>query len=173
MGSIGNELIDLFRGHPNPKLLPMQHIAQASSTAMTREDLRTQAMLYGPDEGYGPLRRSIAEWLTSFYKPDDRISGDRICITGGASQNLACILQVFTDPVYTRNIWMIAPTYFLACRMMDDAGFSGRMRGIPEDETGVDLDYFRRELIAAEDKPALESLSKPVNLPTNLTLFSP
>ena len=85
-----------------------------------------------------------------------------ILITGGASQNLACILQVFTDPVYTRNVWMVAPTYFLACRMMDDAGFTGRMRGVPEDESGVDLAFLRRELEAAEEKAKVEGNTEPV-----------
>ncbi|KAI9042982.1 aminotransferase-like domain-containing protein [Aspergillus affinis] len=165
MGSQGNDVIDLFRGHPDPSLLPMSAIAKASATVMATPDVRAQAMLYGPDEGYGPLRQHIARWLTDFYHPRDPIPADRICITGGASSNLACILQVFTDPIYTRNVWMVAPTYFLACRMMDDAGFTGRMRGVPEDESGVDLAYLRRELEAAEEKAEAEGNTEPTHKP--------
>ncbi|KAJ6035582.1 uncharacterized protein N7446_010344 [Penicillium canescens] len=114
------------------------------------------ALLYGPDEGYEPLRIHIASWLNTFYQPCEPISFQRICITGGASQNLACLLQVFTDPVYTRNVWMVAPTYYLAARIMDDAGFAGRLRGVPEDDEGIDLDFLERELRAAEEN-ALQS----------------
>jgi hypothetical protein len=37
-----------------------------------------------------------------------------------------------------RDVWMVVPTYHLAARIMDDAGFAGRLRGIPEDDEGVD-----------------------------------
>lgn len=140
----------------------MDAIAKASAAVMAAPHVHAQAMLYGPDEGYGPLREHIGQWLTDFYQPRDPITAARVCITGGASQNLACILQVFTDPVYTRNVWMVAPTYFLACRMMDDAGFAGRMRGVPEDETGVDLAFLRRELEGAEERARAEGNLEPV-----------
>jgi Transcriptional regulators containing a DNA-binding HTH domain and an aminotransferase domain (MocR family) and their eukaryotic orthologs len=67
------------------------------------------------------------------------ISAERICITGGASQNLACVLQVFTDPAQTEITWFVEPTYHLVFRVFEDAGFSGRMRGIPEDGEGMDV----------------------------------
>lgn len=162
MGSLVNDVIDLFRGHPNPGLLPMDALTAASAAVMADPKIQADALIYGPDEGYAPLRQHVAEWLTSFYQPPEPIPAERICITGGASQNLACILQVYTDPVYTRNVWMVAPTYFLACRMMDDAGFTGRMRAIPEAESGIDLAYLRRELIASEGKAVEEGNLKPV-----------
>lgn len=171
MSSLGNELIDLFRGHPDPDILPIDALAEASATVMATPDIRAPALLYGPDEGYEPLRQHIAQWLTEFYQPRDSISSGRICVTGGASQNLACILQVFTDPVYTRNVWMVAPTYFLAFRILDDAGFAGRMRGIPESESGVDLAYLRRELVASEEKAKKEGNNTPVILLFQYALF--
>lgn len=155
-------LTDLFCGWPNPSLLPASLLANASSTVLSTPSIYTPGLLYGPDEGYSPLREEIARWLTSFYHPLEPISADRICITGGASQNLACILQVFTDPVYTRNVWMVEPTYHLACRIVDDSGFVGRLRGIPEDDEGVDLVFLQRELRAAEEKARREGNSHPV-----------
>lgn len=151
-----SEKIDLFRGWPNSSLLPVTQLREASNVALQIPSVYEIGLQYGPDEGYEPLRRHIAEWLTNYYKPPIDISPQRICITGGASQNLACLLQVFTDPIYTRNVWMIAPTYFLACRIMDDSGFAGRLRGVPEDDEGVDLVFLRRELEAAEVKAAAE-----------------
>jgi hypothetical protein len=105
------------------------------------------------------LRESISKWLHQFYsstlssipelkrKGDDIPDAERICITGGASQNLACVLQVFTDPVYTR-VWMVAPCYFLACRIFEDAGL--RTRAVGEGEEGVDLVGLERRLVEAE-----------------------
>ncbi|KAI1183064.1 pyridoxal phosphate-dependent transferase [Nemania serpens] len=71
---------------------------------------------------------------------------DRITITGGASQGLACLLQSFTDPARTLAVWVVAPCYFLACPIFADAGFAGRMRAAPEDDEGVDVEFLEREM---------------------------
>jgi DNA-binding transcriptional MocR family regulator len=156
------DLIDLFRGWPNPALLPIQSLSHASTVALSIPSIYEPGLQYGPDEGYGPLREQVAAWLNSFYAPRDPISAERICISGGASQNLACILQVFTDPAYTRNIWMIAPTYYLACRIFDDAGFAGRLKGVPEDAEGVDINFLEQALQEAEAKAVTQGNTKPV-----------
>lgn len=155
-------LIDLLKGWPNPALLPSAQIKTASSAALSDCKVFTPGLLYGPDEGYKPLRESIASWLTRFYQPPNLVTAERICITGGASQNLACILQVFSDPLYTRNVWMVSPTYFLACRIFEDSGFHGRLRSVPEDEEGLNVEYLRRELQKSEDRARAEGNTKPV-----------
>ena len=151
--------INLLRGWPNPSLLPTSQIQTAANTALSDASVSTPGLLYGPDPGYQPLRKSIAEWLDDFYAPTmSSISStstskqadadpERICITGGASQNLACLLQVFTDPVYTR-VWMVAPCYFLACRIFEDAGL--RTRAVAEGGGGVDLAGLEKGLEEAE-----------------------
>lgn len=158
------EPIDLLTGWPNPALLPAPELLRSATTVLTDPSIAHPALAYGPDEGYGPLRVHIAQWLGAFYRSPQPISPLRICITGGASQNLACILAVFTDPVYTRNVWMIEPTYHLAGRMMDDAGFAAKTRGVPEDDEGVDLEFLEKALRAAEDKALAEGNTDPVYL---------
>ncbi|KIW22862.1 uncharacterized protein PV07_11115 [Cladophialophora immunda] len=64
-----------------------------------------------------PLRQSISRWSAEFYKPAESISAERITISGEASQNLARILQIYTDPVFTRTCFLVALGYFLACRI--------------------------------------------------------
>ncbi|OKL64366.1 hypothetical protein UA08_01085 [Talaromyces atroroseus] len=147
--------IDLFRGWPNPTLLPVDSLAQSAATVLSTPALYQPGLQYGPDEGYAPLRQHVATWLSSFYPPTAAkrtgpISSARLCITGGASQNLACVLQVYTDAAYTRNIWLVAPTYYLACRIFDDAGFMNRLRGVPEDAEGIDLEFLEQRLHEAE-----------------------
>lgn len=157
------ETIDLLTGWPNPALLPAPELLRSATTVLTTSSIFQPALQYGPDEGYGPLRAHIAQWLGEFYQTAEPISPSRICITGGASQNLACVLAVFTDPVYTRNVWMVEPTYHLAGRIIDDAGFAGRVRGVPEDEEGIDLEFLERALQAAEDKALAEGNTDPVS----------
>jgi DNA-binding transcriptional MocR family regulator len=133
--------INLFRGWPAPALLPSSILLEASKRVLNDHSLATPSLLYGPDPGYQPLREEIATWLSEYYSTEWTVP-NRICITGGASQNLACLLQVYTDPSYTKNIYMVAPTYFLACRIFEDNGFAGRLRAVPEDVEGVDIAYL-------------------------------
>ncbi|KAL0944606.1 aminotransferase [Colletotrichum truncatum] len=160
--------INLLRGWPAPSLLPAAAISAAAVKTLADPTVYVPGLQYGPDPGWQPLREALAQWLSAFYPaapataaeaekqvvdPESRRhhepDSNRICITGGASQNLACILQSFTDPLYTQNIWMVAPCYFLACPIYADAGFDGRLKSVPEDDEGIDLEYLRKGLEAA------------------------
>ena len=156
--------INLLLGWPNPSLLPPDHLLESSKTVLSDPKIFKDALSYGPDEGYQPLREEVARWLTSFYRPKDDITPDRICITGGASQNLACLLQIFTDPVYTRACFMVAPTYFHACKMLEDSGFAGRLKAVPEDEEGLDVDCLRRRIHEVEQAARSSGNVEPVRL---------
>jgi DNA-binding transcriptional MocR family regulator len=147
--------INLQLGWPSPYLFPASSILKGASAVLTDSSKIASGLIYGPDEGYVPLRKSIAEWLSSTYthspaSPDH----ERICITNGASGNLANVLQKFTDPEYTRIVWMVEPSYFLACPIFHDAGFEGKLRGVPEDEEGLDIAFLRSSLQAVEKKVA-------------------
>ncbi|EAT90668.2 hypothetical protein SNOG_02456 [Parastagonospora nodorum SN15] len=109
-------------------------------------------MCYGPDPGDPRLLKNVSQWLTSFYQPAEAITEDRICITGGASQNMACLLQVFSDPGFTRNVWIVAPAYMLSFRIFEDAGFQKKLRAVPEDDEGIDIEYLRQEIKKSEDQ---------------------
>ena len=152
--------IDLLKGSPHPSLLPPQQLDQAS-THILADPANSDVLFYGPDSGYQPLREEVAKWLNKFYKPSATITSERICISGGASQNLACILQTFTDPLYTRNVWMVAPTYFLACRIFTDSGFDNKLKAVPEDEQGIDLTYLEQGLQQSEERALVENNSAP------------
>jgi DNA-binding transcriptional MocR family regulator len=103
----------------------------------------------------------MASWLTDFYRPTAPIADERIAVTGGASQNLACLLQSFTDPVYTRNVWIVAPAYMLAFRIFDDSAL--KLRAVPEDEQGIDIEYLRSEIRKSEDRAQAQSSGEEVS----------
>ncbi|KAK7751385.1 Valine--pyruvate aminotransferase [Diatrype stigma] len=116
--------------------------------------------------GDGAIRGNASIWETGNYSYSHPPDPDRITITGGASQSAACVLQSFTDPARTRAVWMVAPCYFLACPIFADAGFvstgggsdsssgvSGsnkRLRAVPEDDEGIDLEFLERGLRAVD-----------------------
>lgn len=51
---------------------------------------------------------------------------------------------------------MVAPTYHLACRIFDDAGFAGRLRGVREDEEGLDVAELETGLERSEERTRAE-----------------
>ncbi|KAI0432067.1 pyridoxal phosphate-dependent transferase [Xylaria sp. FL1042] len=173
--------INLLRGWPSTSLLPAPALRAASQTALSDPSIWAPGLEYGPDPGYQPLREALARWLGRFYgdvipttstsAPDDPAQkheedrrqdrnrrevgekeADRITITGGASQSLACLFQSFTDPAYTLAVWVVAPCYFLACPIFEDSGFAGRLRAVPEDAEGADIVFLEREMLALEKR---------------------
>ncbi|KAF9871276.1 aminotransferase [Colletotrichum karsti] len=142
--------INLQGGWPTPRLHPVEALESASASLFRQKDINKQ-LLYGPELGSGSLRESIGRWLNDFYAPSaGSIPSERILITNGASNGLATILQKFTDPT-TRAVWMVEPTYFLACPIFRDAGLMGRIRGAPEGEDGVDLKFLTKALQEIDD----------------------
>ncbi|KAF1922695.1 PLP-dependent transferase [Didymella exigua CBS 183.55] len=155
------KLINLLRGWPNHSLLPTQLLDKSAHRVLTNNSVAFPALEYGPDQGDARLRKHLASWLTAFFKPQDPITDDRIAISGGASQNLAVLLNVFTDPSYTRKVWFVAPAYHLSFRVIQDAGFHDKFRAIPEDKEGIDIEYFRKEMKKVEEEAISQGISQP------------
>jgi histidinol-phosphate/aromatic aminotransferase/cobyric acid decarboxylase-like protein len=134
---------------------------------LTNTNIAIPGLLYGPDEGDQRLRKNVASWLSDFYGTSypaaKRITEERIAITGGASQNLACLLQVFTDPIYTRNVWLVSPSYMLVFRIFDDAGFASKLRSVPEDDEGIDIDFLRSQIRKSEERATKDGNNAPVS----------
>jgi DNA-binding transcriptional MocR family regulator len=154
MGSItvdssGKALINLQLGWPSPRLFAASSLLNGATEILQSESETAAALVYGPHVGHPPLRHSVAQWLSSVYSVST--SSERICISNGASANLANILLKFTDPLYTRNIFMVEPTYFLDCPIFEDNGFQGKLKGVPEGkEDGLDIEFLRKELEYSE-----------------------
>ncbi|KAE8398055.1 pyridoxal phosphate-dependent transferase [Aspergillus pseudonomiae] len=138
--------LNLSRGWPASDLFPTQTLQNAAVAVLSNPLITEQGLGYGPDEGHFELRKNIANWLRRNYSLSRTVGAERICISGGASQNLACVLQVFTDPMHTRYVWMVEPIYHLVFGIFQDAGFYNRLRAVPEDECGIDVDFLEKAL---------------------------
>ena len=57
---------------------------------------------------------------------------------------------------------MICPTYFMACPIFEDSGFHGRLRSVPEDNEGVDIDFLRKEMRKSEEEEQVKRRDLPV-----------
>lgn len=115
----------------------------------------TPILGYGPGQGYAPLRHGIARWLSDVYAlAAEPTEASRICVTNGASASLANVVMKFADPTYTRRVFMVEPTYFLACPIFEDCGFRGKLQGIPEGggQDGIDLEFLLNELSKTESE---------------------
>ena len=149
----GNQ-INLQLGWPSAELFPAAELKSGANEVLSSFESAKAALIYGPNPGIPALRKQVARWLGTVYfgtaAGAAAIDPARICIAGGASQNLSNILLRFTDPTYTRNIWMVEPTYFLACPVFEDCGYAGKLRGVPEDDEGIDLAFLRAGLATAE-----------------------
>jgi DNA-binding transcriptional MocR family regulator len=150
--------INLQLGWPTPSLFPASQLLEGAGSILNSPKSAAAALIYGPDAGYLPLRGSVAKWLESVYNHNGGISTDRICITNGASCNLGNVLAKFAEPGYTK-IWMIEPSYFLACPIFSDAGFASDLRGVPEDDEGLDMDFLASALREV-DEQALNRVPK-------------
>lgn len=45
---------------------------------------------------------------------------------------------------------MVTPTYHLACRIFEDNGFAGKLKAVPEDLEGINIDYLEKCLSIAQ-----------------------
>ncbi|KAI0879882.1 PLP-dependent transferase [Annulohypoxylon maeteangense] len=145
--------INLLIGRPSPRLQAADKLAAASQVVLLQREKSDWALTYGPDHGEDEIREHVATWLSQKYRPaPGPITQDRIIITNGASGGLTAILQKFTDPLYTRRMFLVEPAYFLAINSFLDAGFGPKMQGVPEDDEGIDLEFLRRQLEKEECK---------------------
>lgn len=145
------DVIDLGKGSPAAELLPVDILNASFQNIIQNRSLRSKVLNYGPNAGDAHIREVIAAWLCRRYSIANPSSA-RISVTGGASQNLACILQCYTSPEYTHSIYLVAPTYHLVCDIFEDHHFSGRLKAIPEDDHGLDVEFLEKTMRADSSK---------------------
>ncbi|KAI5850875.1 pyridoxal phosphate-dependent transferase [Tricharina praecox] len=148
--------LDLLRGHPSTRLLPTHAIYEAAGVALNSPSLLPQdsyaenrhPLAYGADNGNANVREEIGRWCAERYRLREAIPLERIFLTNGASYGLQTALSLFTSPVtgYTKCAFVLSPTYFLAGRTFEDAGFASRIVAVRTTRTSLDFDGLLAQL---------------------------
>lgn len=143
-------VIDLAWGHPDPTLLPVQQLREATQRAM---DLHGPDILeYGSTAGSPPL---IAFICARLAETDARAPQPaEVVITSGASQGLDLVATLLLSPGDT--VLLDVPTYHLAISILADHPV--RLEAVSSDEDGIVLDDLARvigRLRSAGERPRL------------------
>lgn len=122
------EVISFAGGLPAPELFPVAEVQVAVTTALTKHG--SQALQYGPSEGFAPLREWIANEMGE--RGVNTASAD-VLITNGSQQVLDLAGKLFLNPgdvVLTEN-----PTYLAAIQAFQT--FEVKFVPVPTDEHGL------------------------------------
>ncbi|OWB58637.1 hypothetical protein B5S28_g4695 [[Candida] boidinii] len=149
---------NFFKGHPSPYLLPTKEVLEAANTSFQKvidnpsfyDDVDNRHPLtYGTDPGNLEVRSAIAKWNDRNFKLNTPTNPDCINLTGGASYGIMNILTQATSPHnnYTKQAFLVTPTYFLINGSFIDAGFGGKLTGVEEFANGdIDLEFLESKI---------------------------
>jgi 2-aminoadipate transaminase len=136
------DVVPFFVGNPGSEAIPVDKIA-----ALTAEILKDEAITtlqYGATEGFEPLRKMLAAYLS--MKFNIGTACDRIIITSGGTQAIELCARVFCnegETIITEN-----PTFVGSLGSFKALNLN--IAGIDMDFDGIDLDKVEDALKAAE-----------------------
>ena len=138
--SIPEGVIDLGWGHPSPSLHPVDTLRRAVEIALAGD--APIPLQYGATQGYGPLLRSLAEFLSSHESYTAPISPSELFLTAGASQAIDHTTTLFTRTGDT--VFVEEPTYYLIQSIFEDHGLN--VVGVSTDSDGLRMDALEAML---------------------------
>ena len=137
------DVISFAGGLPATSVLPAEDVAHV--TAELLQGHNTQALQYGPTEGYTPLREWVADHLsTSAFT----VRPENILITSGSQQALDLVGRLLLDA--GDRVLIEAPTYLGALQAWST--YNVQFEGITVDEHGLDLHQLAQTLAASRDQ---------------------
>ncbi|CCK71226.1 2-aminoadipate transaminase KNAG_0G01680 [Huiozyma naganishii CBS 8797] len=160
-------LINFFKGHPSYRLLPNAAVVKATTELLTpterdydSETINRHPLTYGSDEGAFWVRDTICQFNNgkAFKFPNGspyRSKPEYLNLNSGASYGVLSILLQTTLPHtgYTRQAFIISPTYFLINDCFIDAGFGGKLTAVSEEgEDSIDFDFLEERLAHFESE---------------------
>lgn len=148
--------INFFKGHPSNRLLPNNEIIKATTELLTPQerpyDTQTKnrhPLTYGSDEGALWVRNEICKFNNIIFNSNS--NPDYLNLTSGASYGILNLLLQTTlaHTNYTRQAFIISPTYFLINDCFIDAGFgNGKLTAIDElpQQNSIDFETLQKKL---------------------------
>lgn len=154
------EMISFAGGLPAPELFPIEEIKEIAVKVLN-EDGR-QALQYDATEGYGLLRKQIAERMNNVFKT--AITSDDVLVTSGSQQGLDFSGKLFLDP--GDYVLCESPTYLGAINAFNS--YSPRYIEVPTDENGMIMDELKK-ILATTEKIKLIYVNPDYQNPTGRT----
>jgi DNA-binding transcriptional MocR family regulator len=125
-------------GQPSADLLPVDLVGQASESFF--RDAQPLELNYGSRQGDPRFLDSLAAFLTASYGAE--VSPDCLFVTGGNSQAIDMVSNVFANPGDT--VFVEEPSYFLAFKIFRDHGLN--IVSLPMDQDGVNIPALEKAL---------------------------
>ncbi|MDI3298418.1 MAG: PLP-dependent aminotransferase family protein [Bacillota bacterium] len=129
--------ISLGWGYPDPATFPVGELEEALRGALAGEPERL--LQYGGGSGPARVRRALAELLAERGLPVEE--GD-LFLTAGSTRGFDAVARLFLDP--GDPVWVERPSYYGALRVF--GLYEARLRGVPTDERGLDVDALEAAL---------------------------
>ena len=137
------EVISFAGGLPAPELFPIEEIKKANNHVLDHNG--GQALQYSTTEGYGPLRKWIAQRMNA--QLGTSFGGDDIMMTNGSQQALDLSGKLFLDEGDV--VLCESPTYLAAISAFKAYGC--RFVEVPTDEEGMMIPELEHALKAEPD----------------------
>lgn len=135
---VPDHLVDFGIGHPDPELLPLELVREATNEMLRKAD--RGLLQYGTEPGSRRFRAALSDFLSDGY--GTATDPGTLFATSGVSQALDLLCNRFTRP--GDSVFVEEPSYFLALRIFRDHGL--RVRSIPTDEHGLRIDALEEAL---------------------------
>ena len=150
--------IGLAGGLPSPQTFPLKEFTQACNTVMERDG--AAALQYAASEGFGPLRRTVADMLPWNVDPD------QVLITTGSQQALDLIGKVLLDK--DSRMLVETPTYLGALQAF--APQEPVAVGVASDGDGILVEDFVAQAGSGANKARLAYVQPNFQNPTGRTM---
>ncbi|MBU5428344.1 PLP-dependent aminotransferase family protein [Tissierella pigra] len=135
-------IISFAGGLPAPESFPVEEFIKIGKEVL--ENTGTQALQYGPTEGYGPLREAIAKRMEK-VKVD--VKAENILITSGSQQGLDFAAKIFINP--GDIIVCESPTYLGAINAFK--AYEPKFIEVSTDKDGMNMEELE-EVLKNNDK---------------------
>ncbi|MBT4288465.1 MAG: PLP-dependent aminotransferase family protein [Deltaproteobacteria bacterium] len=137
--NVAETIIDFSIGQPDPDLLPLDIIQQASKHHF-ENNISPALLAYGAEPGSRQFRTLLADFLKHHYQTP--VQADHILVTNGNSQGLDFMCTLFCQSGDT--IFVEDPTYNLAIDIFTDHQLN--VVGIPIDKEGLIIEALEEKL---------------------------
>lgn len=151
-------IINLARLSPDPRLLPVEEFRKSLNTALKEQG--AEILKYPDPQGYKPLRKFIANRMQIH---GIAVSSDQLLITNGAQNAIDIVMKLLAKP--GRPVFVESPTYHSVLPLLKY--YNARIIGIPMKVDGMDLGMLKQRL--EETRPSFLYTIPNFQNPTGIT----